>query len=278
MSTLPNFLVIGAGKSGTTSLAAYLDAHPEVFMAHQKEVRFFDRYWHEGLDWYAAKFAAAEGKSAVGEASPSYLQSLEAPARVAQALPGVRLIALLRNPVDRAYSGWTNAHAQGRDPRSFPDAMHDEMAGRDTVGDFRPLYLEGGRYCDLLTRWTDANPSSPLHVEWFEDLRDRPQEAFARVCGFLGVDTTHLPRNVGRVYHASHRFRWEWWRVAMLRWRLWERLPYRVAYRISALNRVRNEQEQMPAALRAELVDYFRAPNAELAAWLHRPLPADWDR
>lgn len=276
--TLPTFLVVGAGKCGTTSLAAYLDAHADVFMAHQKEVRFFDRYWHEGLDWYAAKFAAAEGKAAVGEASPSYLYSLEAPARVAETLPDVQLIALLRNPVDRAYSAWTNAHGQGRDPRPFADAVHDEIAGHGMVEGFKPRYLEAGRYLEQLTRWTDANPGSPLLVEWFEDLRDSPQEVFSRVCAFLGVDSSHVPRNVGRVYHASHRFRWEWWRVAMLRWRLWERLPYRVAYRISALNRVRNEQAEMPTEVRAELVDYFRAPNAELAAWLQRPLPADWDR
>ena len=156
MTTLPNFLVIGAGKSGTTSLAAYLDAHPDVFMAHQKEVRFFDRYWHEGVDWYAAKFAAAAGKAAVGEASPSYLQSAEAPARTAQTIPGAKLIALLRNPVDRAYSAWTNLHEQGRDPRSFADAVRDETAGRGVVGDLRPRYLEGGRYHELLTHWTAA--------------------------------------------------------------------------------------------------------------------------
>lgn len=276
--TLPTFLVIGAGKSGTTSLAAYLDAHPEVFMAHQKEVRFFDRYWYEGVDWYAAKFAAAGDRKAVGEASPTYLQSEEAPARVAATLPGVRLLALLRNPVDRAFSGWTNAHQQGRDPRSFAAAVDEELAGRGAVGDFDPRYLYGGRYRDRLGCWMDANPTSPLHVEWFEDLRDSPRETFARICEFLDVDADRIPRNVGRVYHASHRFRWEWWRVAMLRWRLWERLPYRVAYRISALNRVANESEGMPPDVRRALVDYFREPNAELAAWLGRPLHREWDR
>jgi hypothetical protein len=274
--TLPDFLVIGAGKSGTTSLAAYLDAHPDVFMAHQKEIRFFDRYWHEGVDWYAAKFAGAEGKRAVGEASPSYLQSPDAPARVAETLPGVRLIATLRDPIDRAFSGWTNMHLQERDPRSFADAVHDELAGRGTINGLTPSYLTGGRYRELLGAWAEANPTSPLHVEWFEDLRDAPQQMFTRVCEFLDIDASQVPRNVGRVYHASHRFRWEWWRVAMLRWRLWERLPYRLAYRISALNRERNEPDVMEPALRAELADYVRGPNAELAEWLGRPLHRDW--
>jgi hypothetical protein len=183
---------------------------------------------------------------------------------------------MLRDPVDRAYSAWTNAHHQGRDPRSFADAVRDELAGQESVGGFTPKYLTGGCYQELLALWAKENPTSPLCVEWFESLRDDPRSTFGRICEFLEVDASVVPRNVGRVYHASHRFRWEWWRVAMLRWRVWERLPYRVAYRVSALNRIRNEQPPMDPATRASLVDYFRSPNADLTGWLDRPLPKTW--
>lgn len=269
---LPDFLVIGAGKSGTTSLAAYLDAHPGVFMAHGKELRFFDRYYDRGPEWYADQFAAA-GSRRAGEASPTYLVHQDAPARVAELLPGVPKIVLLRNPVDCAFSAWRNAHARGLDPRPFEEAVDDELAGR---GEVDSRYLRSGHYRDLIVRWETADAAAPVHVEWFETLRADPAAVFARVCEVIGADPTVTPGNVGRVYNRSHEFRSERWREQMLRLRLWDRLPYRVAYWLSALNRVEHEYEPLGAQLRARLDAYFAERNRALARHLGRPLPAGW--
>src|SRR5687768_13237463 len=98
---LPDFLIIGAQRGGTTSLYRYLTEHPEIDPAVRKEIHFFSRHHEQGLDWYRAHFPRRDESSLVGEASPNYLVHPDVPARVAAALPRVKLIALLRNPVDR---------------------------------------------------------------------------------------------------------------------------------------------------------------------------------
>lgn len=270
--TLPSFVVIGAAKCGTTSLALYLEAHPEVYVASRKEVRFFDRHWEEGLDWYRGHFAGAGDARAVGEASPSYLVDPQVPARVAQTLPDAKLLVLLRDPVARTLSAYHFAVGIGREQRDLETALADELAGRET-GSFVPKYLEGGRYVEQLERWAEHVPRERLHVEMFEDLRDRPDEVFSSICSYLGVDPTVRPDNLGRVYHASYTFRWEWWRKAMQRYKLWDRLPLPVAYRISALNRIEKPYAPADPALKARLAEHFAESDARLAAWLGRPLP-----
>src|SRR5437762_2920456 len=101
---LPNFLIIGAPRSATTSTALYLSQHPEVHIAPQKEVNFFDLEFHRGLDWYRAQFDRVEDGQVVGEASPNYMFSEDAVQRMAALLPDAKLIAILREPVSRAYS------------------------------------------------------------------------------------------------------------------------------------------------------------------------------
>jgi hypothetical protein len=103
---LPNFLIVGAMKSGTTSLARYLGAHPQAYVAPEKEINFFERgyVWNRGVDWYASRFEGAGDALAVGEASPSYMYWPTAIERMASVVPDARLIALLRDPVERAYS------------------------------------------------------------------------------------------------------------------------------------------------------------------------------
>ena len=112
---LPNYLIIGAPKCGTTSLAAWLDEHPQVYMVPEKELHFFSGYWEQGLDWYEQCFVP-NGKPLVGEASPSYLENPVARERIASVLPGAKLIAMMRNPVDRAYSQYW--HWRDRKARS----------------------------------------------------------------------------------------------------------------------------------------------------------------
>src|SRR4051812_42429120 len=102
----PDFLIVGAAKAGTTSLAAYLAEHPDVFMARRKELHFFGREkeYRRGWEWYCSHFEGAGDARAVGEATPDYMWRERAVERIAQDLPKARIIATLRHPVDRAYS------------------------------------------------------------------------------------------------------------------------------------------------------------------------------
>jgi len=134
---LPDFLIIGAAKSGTTTLHGWLSEHPFVMPAAEKEIHFFDYEYDRGVDWYRSHFptkAAADAFAKehgrpflTGEASPSYISHQWAPARVAKTLPHVRLIVILRNPVDRAYSQFQMSRREGEEPfESFADALAAE--------------------------------------------------------------------------------------------------------------------------------------------------------
>ena len=207
---LPNYLVIGAAKAGTTSLRSYLDQHPEVFVTARGEPSFFA---HEGetlafsgpgdSDWngsfvtdlaaYRGLFAGADGCKAVGEISPRYLYFEKAPERIARHLPEARLIAILRHPVDRAYSHFLMNRSRGCEPAAtLPEAIQKE-AEREAQGwgwDWR--YVGAGLYHGQMQRYFARFPKERIKVFLYEDLKD--QEAFfAELFTFLGVDPAFRP-------------------------------------------------------------------------------------
>jgi hypothetical protein len=179
---LPTFLVIGAMKAGTTSLYEYLRAHPQVFMATPKELHFFpeSKHWHDGVDWYAAHFAAAGDLRARGEISPSYSQADQFPgvaARVAQIVPDAKIVYLVREPVARTQSMYLHEVAAGRETLPIEEALAT-----------KPLYVNSSRYATQLDEYLPHFGRDRIFVCTSEALRaDRPgtlRELFA----FLDVD------------------------------------------------------------------------------------------
>ena len=144
---LPNFLVCGVQKATTTSLYAYLRQHPQIYLPETKELNYFNQHWGKPLTWYAAHFAAWSGQPAVGEVSPLYLWDEHTPERIARTLPEARLIFLLRNPIDPAYSiDWFNVARGVQNPKeSFSAAI------RSPEGEWR--YLSKGLYAAQLSRY-----------------------------------------------------------------------------------------------------------------------------
>jgi hypothetical protein len=203
---LPDFLVIGAQKAGTTALYAYLRWHPGIAGPSWKEVSFFDRHWWRGEAWYRGQFPLRAGERLVGEASPSYLFHPLAPERARSLVPGAKLVALLRDPVDRAYSQYQHEVALGREPLSFEDALaaEDERLVGEVerlIADSRAFsrawwdhtYTARGRYAEQLERWLEAFPSEQLLVVRTEDLGERPAETYASILAFLGAEPHELP-------------------------------------------------------------------------------------
>ena len=197
---LPDFLVLGAQKAGTTALYAYLRWHPGITGPSWKEVSFFDRHWWRGEGWYRGQFPLRSGGQIVGEASPSYLFHPLAPERARTLVPDARLIALVRNPVDRAYSQYQHAVALGREPLSFEDALaaEDERTRGEVdrlVADPRAFsgawwdhtYVARGRYAEQLERWLRVFPREQLLVVATEELGAAPGETYAAILGFLGA-------------------------------------------------------------------------------------------
>ena len=216
---LPDFLIIGAQKAGTTALYAYLRRHPQITGPSWKEVSFFDRHYTRGEAWYRGNFPnALRTRGLVGEASPSYLFHPLAPERVAALVPEAKLIALVRNPVDRAFSQYQHEVALGREPLSFEDALEAEgerLSGEvermlaDPAYFSRPwwdyTYRGRGRYAEQLDRWLAVFAREQLLVVPSEDLLAEPEQTHARVLEFLGAPPHRLdayPRVFERQYEA----------------------------------------------------------------------------
>lgn len=263
---LPTFLIIGAARSGTTSLTRYLDAHPQVYMCQPKEPRFFDKHYDRGLDWYRSLFSHATTETELGEATPTYMYNEQAIPRLAEAIPNARLVAILRNPVDRAYSNYWLLRSLKRESMSFAEAIRADHVHADRASPGQRTYLDRGRYLRQLQHVSHYYPRESLHVLLFEDLRDRPRETFRELCRFIGVDDDFQPPLLGRRVNPHVT-------IHSVRLRNSTRsLPSSLRNLIGRFNARPASYPPMEPALRAELQRLFEAENAALATWLGRDL------
>lgn len=203
LRALPDFLIVGAQRAGSSSLFAYVCAHPGVTEPTHKEIHFFDNNWFRGLGWYRRYFPlrARMGGRITGEASPYYLFHPAVPERVAETLPEVRLIAVLRDPVERAYSAYQLARRQGHETLEFEEALAHEderLAGEEERILADPSYLSGphrwlsyrarGLYAGQLERWYERFPREQLLVVRSEDLFAHPEATLQTVFEFIGLE------------------------------------------------------------------------------------------
>jgi hypothetical protein len=204
--TLPNFIVIGAAKAGTTALYWYLSEHPAVFMSPVKETNFFgygrdadgrliygDPEIHhfpiQTMAAYEQLFERAAGAAAIGEASPIYLECPQAADRIRSAIPAVRLIASLRQPVERAYSDYL-MHLRHRGLR-FDPARDLSADAPWAAADSR--WMQVSRYHGQLERYYAAFPRAQIHVALFDDLKRNALGMVQDVYRFVGVDPAFAP-------------------------------------------------------------------------------------
>lgn len=200
---MPSFLIIGAPRCGTTVLYEGLKRHPEVYMSPVKEPLFFCSGGMDQLEDYRELFAGATTETMIGEASTLYLYSPEAPARIARCLPGVKLVAILRNPVDRAYSHFLqHVRARYHEHMSFVSAL--EAEGRWMQEGRSPLfyYRDVGFYGRQLDRYLSVFDQSQMRVWLYEDIQTDLAEVFRAVFEFLGVDDT-FPVDTSVRYNPS---------------------------------------------------------------------------
>lgn len=208
---LPNFLIIGAAKAGTTALFQYLGQHPQVFMPYPKE----PHYWAYGdmhlqvaeagdgrtlarrvvadRAAYEHVFRAAAPGQVVGEASPTTLYVGRAAERLAVAVPHIKLVMMLRQPADRAYSGYQFQRMRGYESLSFTEALAVEDE-RVTAGWHHMYhYRRMGMYAAQVQRFIDRFPASQLHVVIYDDFARDPKAVVRGVFDFLGVDSAFVP-------------------------------------------------------------------------------------
>ncbi len=248
----PSALVIGAQRSGTTSLFNYVTQHPHILAPSAKEVHYFDIHYSRGVRWYRGRFPYSHRlrPPAISiDASPYYLLHPHAAERAAGLLPEVKLIVLLRNPVERAYSHYQHEVRGGRETLTFPEAIDREaerLAGEEerleadpqyySYNHHRYSYTRRGIYLDQLERWARFYPRSRMLILQSEWLFRDPAGASAAVYEFLGLE------------------------------------PHRLAHYKPFL-RGKYERE-IPAELRGRLQRYFEPHNRALFRWLGQEY--DW--
>lgn len=247
LRVLPGFIIIGAQRSGTTALFRYLSQHPCVVPALKKEVHFFDNNYGKGINWYRAHFPLCttrmlkkkkEKGFLTGEASPYYLFHPHAPRRVAERLPHVKIIALLRNPVDRAYSQYQKNLRRGEETLSFEEAIKREEerlaesmnmlasnGGIISREHQKWSYLARGIYVTQLERWMKHFQKRQILVAQSEVFYSDPNCVIEKVLKFLGLPVWKSREHIGLQYPKYPRI---------------------------------NEDT------RKDLVDYFRVPNQML--------------
>lgn len=267
---LPNFLVIGAPRSGTSWIHRNLMIHPQVFVPRMKEVHFFDANYEKGLEYYESVFAGRTDEIAVGETTPAYLHGAYSdnniPALIKRDLPDVRLIASLRNPVERAYSRYLHAKARfdKNASLSFEEKLED-----------RPEFVKEGFYADQLSRYLDHFERDRILVLLYDELVSHPAEFMRKIYDFIGVDDsfnaglddTHINASVGKKRLAKSKFLW------FVSKGLHYAGLYGHADKIRKANSV--EVKPMSADTRNRLIEIYRPENERLAGLIGQDL-SNW--
>jgi hypothetical protein len=220
---LPDFIIAGAQKAGTTSLHGWLQDHPQCAPSLKKEVHYFDRHFHRGVNWYRSHFPFSRSTAEDDftklsfESSPYYMFDPRVPERVRQVLPEAKLIFLLRDPVSRAYSHYQHSVQRRRDTLEFEQAIAAEsqrLAGEEqklladptyqSLAHQHYSYVARGMYADQLNRWLEHFPMEQLLVLGSEQMFHEPQTVFQRVLDFLGIDPWE-PAGFGNLNTGRYR-------------------------------------------------------------------------
>ena len=261
LHVLPDFLILGTEKGGTTSLYRDLIQHPFINSPVTKEISFFSRYYDRGLNWYRVCFPFKHHKFFVknlqkknfltGEASVRYFDHPHAPERIKQLIPNVKLIILLRNPIDRAYSQYNMIVRGGFEKLTFQQAIQKEkdrtseeyekmLMDKNYYSEiyFLYAYLNRGIYVDTLKKWMDTFPKEQFLIMHSKDFFDNSSKIYHKTLDFLNMPKFDLKNyyDIGISY----------------------------------------KNPKMDSKLRSQLVEYFKPHNERLYKFLGRNF--DWDK
>jgi len=275
---IPNFIIVGAQKAGTSSMMVYLSEHPEIFIPLE-EMHYFDidKNYKKGMKWYEKKFKKWNGEKAVGEKSPLYIYVENVPARIAKVLPNVKLIFMLRNPVDRAWSDyWANVR-KGRDSLIFQEGLaNEEIRIKKGFKEKRIYsYKNRGKYVIQIKNFAKYFPKSQMHFVITEQLKNNPKQVLREIYKFLGVDENFI---LPILYKKSYNI------GKIPRSKMFAYLIYNTPInKIDILRRVLNyintkeNPYRMDPESRDYLNNYFEKSNKELAEYLNVDLSI-WGR
>jgi hypothetical protein len=300
----PDTFIVGAPKSGTTSLYAYLDGHPQVYMSPVKEPLYFcpdarsseNRPNHRNEEAaYLALFSDATDELRLGEASTRYLVSREAPGLIRAFQPDAYIVAMLRNPVEMLHALHNERVSQAHEPitdfaaaLAADDERRDGVAARPDAPPLVWLYLDYARYAEQLERWYAAFGRARVHVVVFDDFAADTPGAFRRVLEFLEIDPFYQPASFAP-RNVSHRQRplvrrlvdsgpGTWLSTDVLGRVIGENARSRLAlrFRQSRLNRRLVPRPDVPAIVQRQIEDALRPDVERLSMLLERDMVGLW--
>lgn len=268
---MPDFLVIGAKKAGSTWLDQVLRSHPDVALpARRKEVAYFDLFYDRGPEWYAHFFADLPPRAVVGESTPEYMHHALAPERIERDLPSTRLVVILRSPLDRAYSEWGHQVMRFAEQRTF------EQYAREV-----PALLAKSRYAQQLRRFPRALAAGRLHVVVLEDALRNPAPTLAGLAQYLGVEPAGFRAEPDARQNETYRPRFRRGFALARQFSDWLRaheldVVSNLAQRVG-VRRIFGDKGRFPPmseAQRSAFADFQRQACAETEELLQRAIPA----
>ena len=205
--SLPNFICLGAAKSGTTTLCDILRQHPEIYIPSFKEPHFFDipENYKNGIDWYKKNYYRNALAKVIADFTPSYFFDKEAPKRIFESLGGkVKFVVILRNPVDRAYSHYLHSKRDGHEDLEFKEAIQHEssrLKQYEESGDYlsylRQSYVSQGLYYDMLVRYLEYfSLDNFLFIQFEEEFIKHREETIIKILNFLEIKNFNLKTDI----------------------------------------------------------------------------------
>jgi hypothetical protein len=307
---LPNFFIVGAPKAGTTSLYYYLDQHPDIFMSPVKEPHYFaeeiriDNISQRWQDWarqedaslqlylrgpmqekqfggivanwtdYLKLFENVNGEKAIGEASVCYLWSKTAADNIASAVPGAKIIMMLRDPVDRAFSQYKQTVARGLIGTSFREQLRKSMHNKSDQFELMNPFLEFGRYSEQVKRYTTRFPRENLRIYLYEDYKQHPTSILSDIFSFLGVDCQFSP-DMSERHHEPTLPRFKWLTFTLKKYGVWSAFKNIVPRDLVPTVKKwasRDKQTTLDQADRLSLQNYYREDVLRLSDLIERDL------
>ncbi len=295
----PNFVVIGAGRCGTTSLHQFLRAHPEVFVPERKSPNYFASHipqpawetpaakamathWVTDPSAYSSLYDGVAGERAIGDVSPIYLQALDVAPRLHEECPDVRVVAILRDPAERAHAHWLGRRRDGIETTArFEDwvaaALRSPMPDDVAFGH----YVACGRYHHFLSPFLERFGEERTLILFHEDLVADPKRVVAKLFGFLGADASFVPdldarHNRSGVITGRLR-RVLWTRSIAVRTALRPHLPATVRRAVGRRFLTELDRPTLDRSVRARLVDLLHDDISQLEQLTGRDL-SHWHR
>lgn len=310
---VPNFFIVGAPKAGTTSLYHYLGQHPDVYMSPVKEPNYFAeeiRRENIGPQWqewarreedslqlylrgpmhetrfggivcrwpdYLKLFEKVTDEKAIGEASVCYLWSQTAARNIAANRPNAKIVMILRNPVDRAFSQYKQAVAAGLVAKSFREQVRESLNNKFARFELLSPFLEYGLYYEQVKRYTERFPAESVRIYLYEEYKAAPTRIITDIFRFLTVDPKFSP-DVSEKHLEMFLPRFKWLSFMLKKWGIWPRVknivPDDLVPVMKRVVRRSNQKVELDPADRVWLRNYYRADMSRLSDLIKRDLRA----